>query len=100
MAIGSVGHLSAAGCSLYQPLLEKEGLDHILNGVSRFGKAGGKGVDPDRPAAEMRHDDFQIASVKHFKAKLIDIETTKRLSCHLLSDGKRPFHRGNIPYTA
>ena len=57
-----------------QPLLDQEGLDHLLDRVALLGKRRRQSVDPDRTAAIACRDAVEITPVHQVETETVDLE--------------------------
>src|SRR5690348_17528594 len=76
--------------------LNEEGLDYILDGVARLGKACSKRLHPDRAAAVEVCDHRQVAPVHRVEAEAVDLEPRQRLVGDLGRDGVGACRMGEI----
>ena len=74
----------AAGCSVYQTVLQKIRLINIFNGTGIFPKRSCQGLKADRPAPEILYDRQQHVSVCIIQSKLINFKKIQRLIGYLL----------------
>src|SRR5690606_18728639 len=72
--------------ALQKALLDKIGLDNILNRVARLRQPCGNRFDADRPAAEIARDHVEIAPVELIEATMIDLQPRQSLIGDLTVD--------------
>ena len=70
-------HPAARG-ALQETLLQKIGLDDVLDRVARLRERRGDRFDPNRAAREIHRDHVEIAPVHHVEADIVDLEQRQR----------------------
>ncbi len=96
---GIAQHPPAAGAQ-NQPLLDQIRLDHVFDGVPRFGQGGRQRLNADRAAGVVFGDSPQIAAVHRVQAEPVDFQPCERrirfVTIHRVGAGDG----GEIPHPA
>ena len=74
MTIGPLPQYPASRGALYEPLLDEEGLDHLLDGVPLLRQGGGQGLHPDGTAAIGLGDAAQVMAIHGVEAAGVHVE--------------------------
>src|SRR5579871_6688237 len=100
MAERMPGEQAAARRALYQPLLDQERLDDLLDRVARLRQRRRDGLDPDRAAAVVGRDEVEIAPVHRVESGGVDLECEQRAVGELAIDRGRLLDMGEVAHAA
>ena len=86
--------------ALHEALLDKIGLDDILDRVARLRQRRRDRLDPDRPAGEVFCDHDEVAPVERVEAVRVHLERKERVIGDLLGDFRGAADRGEVAHAA
>src|SRR5687768_16903605 len=100
MAIGVLRNYSASGCALNKALLNKIGLQHVLDGAALFTQCSGNAVGPYWTTIKFFNDGHQQAPVEMIKTIFVDTQHVQRCTGDLLVYESLSLHLTKIPHPA